>query len=92
MADDTERMVSYMTPLVFIATGFLVDRAGSRVLEAALILLAPAHFLVMLATVPFPVHRHGLLTSSLRLELVVAACLAVAVVLTPLLYRLAPEP
>ena len=85
IAEDPERRVSYLTPLVFIATGFLLDRANSRVLEAALLLLAPAHFLVMLATVPFPVHHHGLFTASLRLELVVASCLVVAAVLTLLI-------
>ena len=78
MADDTERMVSYLTPFVFLATGFLVDGASSRILEATLLLLAPLHLLVMLATVPFPVHPHGLLTASLRLELLIASCIAVA--------------
>ena len=81
MADDTERMVSYLTPFVFIATGFLVDGASSRLLDATLILLAPAHLLVMLATVPFPIHEHGLFTASLRLELLVASCIVVAAIL-----------
>lgn len=85
MADDTERMVSYLTPFVFIATGFLVDRANSRLLEATLLLLAPAHFLIMLATVPFPVHPHGLFTASLRLELVLVSCVAVAMMVIPLM-------
>ena len=77
MADDTERMVSYLTPFMFLATGFLVDRARSLVLEIALIVLAPAHLLIMLATVPFPVHPHGLVTSSLRLELLIVSCFVV---------------
>lgn len=78
MADDTERMVSYLTPFVFLATGFLVDGLSSRILDATLILLAPAHFLIMLATRLFPVHEHGLFTASLRLELLVGSCIAVA--------------
>jgi hypothetical protein len=41
-----------------------------------LILLAPAHLVVMLAMVPFPVQLHGLFTSSLRLELFLASCVA----------------
>ena len=41
IADDIERMVCYLTPLVFIATGFLVDSADSRFLETTLILLRP---------------------------------------------------
>ncbi len=85
MAEDTERMVSYLTPFVFIATGLLVDRASSRILEATLILLAAAHFLVMLATIPFPVHPHGLFTASLRGELVTVACVVVASMVTPLI-------
>ena len=85
MAEDTERMVSYLTPFVFLAVGFLVDRANSRILEAALTLLASAHLLVMLATVPFPVHPHGLFTASLRLELLVVSCIAVtAILVSPL--------
>jgi hypothetical protein len=87
LAEDTERMVWYLTPLVFIATGFLVDRANSRVFEATLVLLAVAHFLVMLATVAFPVHPHGLFSASLRLELVVAACIVVAGMVTPLVAK-----
>ncbi len=78
MADDTERMVAYLTPFVFLATGFLVDHARSLVLDITLLVLAPAHLLIMLATVPFPVHPHGIVTSSLRLELLVFACLAAA--------------
>ena len=78
MADDTERMVSYLTPFVFLAVGFLVDRAHSLLLDITLLVLAPAHLLIMLATVPFPVHPHGIFTSSLRLELLVFACLASA--------------
>jgi hypothetical protein len=89
MAEDTERMVSYLTPFVFIATGFLVDGASSRLLDATLVLLAPAHLLVMLATVPFPIHEHGLLTASLRLELLVASCIVVAAILiSPLAAKL----
>jgi hypothetical protein len=79
MADDTERYVSYLTPFVFLATSFLVDVASSRLLEAVLIVLAPVHLLVMLATVPFPVQPHGLFTSSLRLELFLASSIAMAV-------------
>ena len=89
MAEDTERMVAYLTPFVFIATGFLVDGAGSRLLDATLVLLAPAHLLVMLATVPFPIHEHGLFTASLRLELLVASCIVVAAILiSPLTAKL----
>jgi len=78
MAEDTERMVSYLTPFVFLATGFLVDGLSSLALDATLGLLAPLHLLIMLATRPFPVHEHGLVTASLRLELLVASCIAVA--------------
>jgi len=88
MAEDTERMVSYLTPFVFLATGFLVDRASSLVLDATLLVLAPAHLLVMLATVPFPVHPHGLLTSSLRLELLVVSCVVTAASMTLVMNRL----
>ena len=87
MADDTERMVSYLTPFVFLAVGFLVDRARSLLLDVTLLVLAPAHLLIMLATVPFPVHPHGIFTSSLRLELLLFVCLstaaAMAFALTP---------
>jgi len=78
MAEDTERMVSYLTPFVFLATAFLVDQAESVALDVLLVVLAVAHLLIMLATVPFPVHPHGLVTSSLRLELLVVSCAAVA--------------
>ncbi len=78
MADDTERMVSYLTPFFFLAIGFLVDHACSLLLDITLLVLAPAHLLIMLATVPFPVHPHGILTGSLRLELLVVACLVTA--------------
>ena len=53
--------------------------------DAMLVLLATAHFLVMLATVAFPVQPHGLFTASLRLELVIAACAVAAVMVTPLI-------
>jgi hypothetical protein len=86
MAGDTERMVSYLTPFVFLATGFLVDGLKSRVLDAALIVLAPAHLLLMLATVPFPTHHHGLLTASVRLELLIVSCVAVAAILISLMH------
>ncbi len=82
MAGDTERMVSYLTPFVFLAIGFLVDAANSRLLDVTLIVLAPLHLLLMLATVPFPTHRHGLLTASVRLELVVGSCVLVVSILT----------
>lgn len=81
MAGDTERMVSYLTPFVFLATGFLVDGLRSRVLDAVLIVLAPAHLLLMLATVPFPTHHHGLLAASVRLELLVVSCVVIAGIL-----------
>jgi hypothetical protein len=77
MADDTERMVAYLTPFVFLATGFLVDRARSLTLEVVLVVLAVAHLLIMLATVPFPLHLHGIGTSSLRLELLLLSCIAI---------------
>jgi len=81
MAEDTERMVSYLTPFVFLATGFLVDSADSRFLETTLILLAPVHLLVMLDTVLFPTHPHGLFSSSFRLEMLVLSYVVVSVVL-----------
>jgi len=87
MADDTERMVSYLTPFVFLATGFLVDRARSVELDITLVVLAAAHLLIMLATKPFPVHPRGLVTSSLRLELLVASCIATAASMVAALKR-----
>lgn len=82
MAADTERMVSYLTPFVFLATGFLVDRVKSLLLDATLLVLAPAHLLIMLATVPFPEHRRGLVTSSLRLELLAVSSVAIVASMT----------
>jgi hypothetical protein len=81
VGDDTERMVSYLTPFVFVATGFVVDVARSRLLDATLVVLAPAHLLVMLATIVFPAQAHGMLSPSLRLELLLISCVAIAVVL-----------
>ena len=55
-----------------------MDRARSLLLDVTLLVLAPAHLLIMLATVPFPAHPTESSQFDLRAGVLLFGCLATA--------------